>query len=71
MAEPLSTERTHKEKHRPYLDRLKWGKKLGKDTNHIIYADVYDIERLEQVITCNIEALFMLLGESNLATRLL
>ena len=34
-----------------------------------VYADVFDIGRIEQTIACGIEALFRLLGESDLARR--
>lgn len=103
IAEQLATNLFPKkgliEKHRQYLDRLKWSKKLGKGSNFVrahateryqgvldddgkpvntphaffvdddVYADVYDTERVEQTIACSIEALFMILGESSLATR--
>ena len=35
-----------------------------------VYADVYDVDRVEQTVACGIEALFRLLGESDLSKRL-
>jgi hypothetical protein len=87
------------DKHRHYLDKLQWSKKLGKGAHFVpahktemhtgvrdedgepektphhlfvdddVYAEVFDVKRIEMTIACGIEAIFILLGESDLEKR--
>jgi len=102
LAEKLFEDKSLRDKHRKYLDRLQWEPSLGKantpfvpakactqrkgvlDTNgnpvptpqrlfvdDSVYAEVYhdDRIRIEQTIAAGIEAIFILLGHSNLDKR--
>lgn len=104
MAEQLGTklyeDDTLVEKHRQYLDQLKWSKKLGdkqaklvpahatekyqgvlnekgehsNTPHHLfvdddVYAEIYDITRVERTIAAGIESIFRILGESDLDKR--
>ena len=102
LAEKLFADKSLRQKHRQYLDRLKWETSLGKSKSHFVpakactqrvgvlddqglpvptpqrmfvddsvYADIYedDRERIEQTIAAGIEAIFILLGRSDLAKR--
>jgi hypothetical protein len=101
LATGLFQDDTLRDKHRKYLDQLKWDESLDssrpkrfvpavadsqnrgvlddaghpEDTPHTlfvdddIYAEVYIRIRIEQAIAASIEAMFITLGESDLAAR--
>ena len=100
VATALFKDKSLREKHRKYLDRLNWSSILGSkrakfvpakadsinkgvldgDGNPVptphrffvddgIYLDVFDITRIEQAIAASIEAIFILLGYSELERR--
>ena len=100
LAESLFADKSLREKHRQYLNRLQWKKDLGNKragfspakidtlnkgvmdaegnpahTPHYFYVDddvyseCFDIERIEQAIAASIEAIFILLGYSDLHLR--
>ena len=98
LAEALFSDKSLRQKHRAYLDQLKWQRGLGSQkakftvavrdsinrgvadadgedasTPHdafvddILYADVFCIERMEQAAAACIEAIFIVLGRSDLS----
>ena len=100
VATALFEDKSLRDKHRKYLDRLNWSSILGSkrakfvpakadsinkgvldgDGNPVptphrffvddgIYLDVFDIIRIEQAIAASIEAIFILLGYSELERR--
>ena len=99
LAEKLFHDKSLRAKHRKYLDRLQWNKKLGKPTvfypatpdainqgviqqdgtaaatphkffvDDDCYAEVFRKVLVEQAVAASIEAIFLLLGESDLDKR--
>ena len=100
LAEAYFDDKSLRQKHRKYLDKLRWQKTLGNkkakfvpakcctqnkgvlddngnpvNTPHEFYVDddlyseIFDIERIEQAVAASIEAIFVLLGESDLLSR--